>query len=340
MYILGIETSCDETSVAILKNNEILSNIISSQLFHSKYGGVVPEIASREHLKYLPGITKSALLKAKIKIENIDLFACTSQPGLVGAILIGLNFAKSLAFSLNKPFIPVNHIQAHLYSSFLNRKKPDFPFISLIVSGGHTLLILVKDYFNHTILGTTQDDAAGEAFDKVAKMMNLGYPGGPIIDKLARGANKEYHKFPISVIKNNIFDFSFSGIKTSVLYYLKKINFKELRNDKLVSDICASFQEAVVNTLFEKTLKAAKRFNVKNIAISGGVSANSDLKEKFFSLELKGFKIFIPDLILSTDNAAMIAYAGYLKYNHSDSINLHSENLKQKAKPRLDYTQF
>jgi N6-L-threonylcarbamoyladenine synthase len=340
MYILGIETSCDETSVAILNDNKILSNIISSQQFHSKYGGVVPEIASREHLKSLPEITKSALSKAKIEINEIDVIACTSEPGLVGALLIGLNFSKSMAFSLNKPFVPVNHIQAHLYSSFLNHKKPKFPFISLIVSGGHTLLILVKDYFSHTILGTTQDDAAGEAFDKAAKMMDLGYPGGPIIDKLSAKGNTKYHKFPVSVIKSNYFDFSFSGIKTSVLYHLKKINFEEIKNEKLISDICASFQEAIVNTLFEKTLKAAKRYDIKNIAISGGVSANSVLKDKFRSLEQRDFRIFIPDPLLSTDNAAMIAFVGYLKYIHDDPGFRYTENLKRKAHPRLDKELF
>ena len=277
MNIIGIETSCDETSVAILKDNKILSNVISSQLFHSEFGGVVPEIASREHLKNLPYILSSAIEKSGIKISEIDLISCTSEPGLVGALLIGLNFSKSLAISLNKPFIPVNHIQAHLYSSFLQKESPEFPFISLIVSGGHTILILVKNYFEHVILGTTQDDAAGEAFDKVAKMLGLGYPGGPLVDKLSEKGSKNYHQFPISVLRSNPYDFSFSGIKTSVLYYLREIDFNNLRDNSIISDICASFQEAIVQTLFEKTFRAARLYKIKKIAISGGVSANSRL---------------------------------------------------------------
>ena len=340
MNIIGIETSCDETSVAILKDNKILSNVISSQLFHSEFGGVVPEIASREHLKNLPYILSSAIEKSGIKISEIDLISCTSEPGLVGALLIGLNFSKSLAISLNKPFIPVNHIQAHLYSSFLQKESPEFPFISLIVSGGHTILILVKNYFEHVILGTTQDDAAGEAFDKVAKMLGLGYPGGPLVDKLSEKGSKNYHQFPISVLRSNPYDFSFSGIKTSVLYYLREIDFNNLRDNSIISDICASFQEAIVQTLFEKTFRAARLYKIKKIAISGGVSANSRLKEMFYSLETEGYKIFIPELSLSTDNAAMIAFTGYLKYLYNyrelKSLNL----LKQKARPRLNYKDF
>jgi N6-L-threonylcarbamoyladenine synthase len=274
MLILGIETSCDETSVSILNDKKILSNIISSQLFHSDFGGVVPEIASREHLRNLLSITKQALKEANHNINEIDLIACTSEPGLAGALLIGLNFSKALAFSLNQPFIPVNHIQAHLYSPFLNEEEIEFPFISLIVSGGHTLLIFVEDFFKHKILGNTLDDAAGEAFDKVAKMLGLAYPGGPIIDKLSKKGNKSYHKFPIANTKENEYDFSFSGIKTSVLYHLKNIKFDEIKNDVLISDICASFQDAVVNTLFEKTLRASRKFKTNTISISGGVSAN------------------------------------------------------------------
>jgi len=340
MNILGIETSCDETSVAVLKDNMILSNIISSQLFHSDFGGVVPEIASREHLRNLPEILNKALEKSEINISEIDLVACTSEPGLVGALLIGLNFSKSLAISLNIPYIPVNHIQAHLYSSFLQKESLEFPFISLIVSGGHTLLILVKNYFEHIILGSTQDDAAGEAFDKVAKMLGLGYPGGPIIDKLAKKGNKNYHKFPISIIKSKPFDFSFSGIKTSVLYFLKNIDFLNHQEESIIPDICASFQEAIIQTLSKKTINAAKLHKIKNIAISGGVSANSRLKEIFYSLKTEGYKIFIPELSLSTDNAAMIAFTGYLKYikSHGDLNSI--ELLKQKACPRLNYKDF
>jgi len=340
MVILGIETSCDETSVAILDNKNIRTNIISSQLFHSKYGGVVPEIASREHLRNLYEITQKAITDSNLSVHDIDIIACTSEPGLVGALLIGLNFAKSLAFSLNKPFVPVNHIQAHLYSPFLTEQKIIFPFISLIVSGGHTLLILVEDFFKHKIIGNTLDDAAGEAFDKVAKMLGLGYPGGPVIDELSGYGNPDYHKFPTASIKDNPYDFSFSGIKTSVLYFLKKIDFTKIKNDKLISDICASFQESIVNTLFEKTLRAARLHKIKTIAVSGGVSANTSLQNKFRALEVQGYKILIPDIKLSTDNAAMIAYAGMLKYEHLKESDYLIDSLHIKASPRLDIKNF
>ena len=341
MIVLAFETSCDETSVAVLDNDKVLSNIIASQLFHSKFGGVVPEIASREHLKKIVEITEEALLKSKKSLNDIELIAATSEPGLIGALLIGLNFAKSLAASLSLPFVTVNHIQAHIYSTFLNQKKPEFPFISLIVSGGHTLLILVEDFFKHKILGTTVDDAAGEAFDKVAKLLNLGYPGGPLIDKLAAKGNKEFHKFPLANVKNNPFNFSFSGIKTSVLYFLRDIDFEKNRNDKLVQDLCASFQYAVVESLLRKTLKAAQKYDIKNISVSGGVSANSYLKGRFYSLKEKGYNVTIPDFEYSSDNAAMIGLAGSLKYKLSKNKKYFKlESFNEKAKPRLDYETF
>ena len=341
MIVLAFETSCDETSVAVLDNGKVLSNIIASQLFHSEFGGVVPEIASREHLKKIVEITEEALSRSKKNLNEINLIAATSEPGLIGALLIGLNFAKSIAAALNIPFVTVNHIQAHIYSTFLNQKRPEFPFISLIVSGGHTLLILVNNYFEHKILGTTVDDAAGEAFDKVAKLLKLGYPGGPIIDKLAKQGNQAYHKFPLANVKNYPLNFSFSGIKTSVLYFLRDIDFENKRSDKLVNDICASFQYAAVESLYRKTLKAIQKYGIKNISISGGVSANSCLQKKFLSLNKEGYKVFIPDLEYSTDNAAMIGLVGMLKYKLSKRKKYYSrESFNEKAKPRLNYENF
>lgn len=341
MITLAIETSCDETSAAVLENNKVLSNIISTQHYHSKYGGVIPEVASREHLKKITEITNESLHAAGINLNDIDLFAATSEPGLIGALLIGLNFGKSVAMMLEKPFIPVNHIEAHLYSNFLEDQKAEFPFIGLIISGGHTLLILVEDFFKHTIVGSTIDDAAGEAFDKVAKLLGLGYPGGQEIDRLSKKGDRSFHKFPVANIKDSEFDFSFSGIKTSVLYFLKKIDFEKNKNDKLLKDISASFQYAVVNDLFQKTIEAAKKYEVKIISVSGGVSANSGLREQFNSLKETGYKIFFPKPEYSTDNAAMIGLTGYFKYKFSKDKNYFlSGSLKQKAAPRLNYENF
>ncbi len=336
MKILAFETSCDETSSAVLNDENVVSNIIMSQLSHLEWGGVVPEIASREHLKNIVLVMNEALKKANSKLNEIELIAAAKEPGLVGALLIGFSFAKSLAISLEVPFVPVNHIQAHLYSSFIQNEKPSFPFLSLIVSGGHTLLVYVEDYFKHKIVGTTVDDAAGEAFDKVAKLLNLGYPGGPIIDRLAKTGNKDFHKFPLANVKNQPYNFSFSGIKTSVLYFLRKLNFEENKNDKLISDICASFQEAVTESLLRKTLAAAKKYNVKTITISGGVAANSLLKVKFENLISKGYKIYIPSTDYITDNGAMIGYLAYLKYKYySDKSYFIYESLKEAVNPRL-----
>ncbi|MCX7833920.1 MAG: tRNA (adenosine(37)-N6)-threonylcarbamoyltransferase complex transferase subunit TsaD [Ignavibacteria bacterium] len=337
MKILAFETSCDETSAAVLEDEKVISNVVLSQISHNQWGGVVPELASREHLKNIVYITEKALKSANTDIQKIELIAATNQPGLVGALLIGFSFAKSLAIALDVPFIPVNHIQAHLYSSFLQEEKPNFPFISLIVSGGHTLLVLVEDYFKHRILGTTVDDAAGEAFDKVAKLLGLGYPGGPIIDKLAKEGDKKFHKFPLATVKNSPYNFSFSGIKTSVLYFLKEIDFERNKSEKLISDICASFQEAVTESLFRKTVKVAKEYNIKTIAISGGVAANSELKNKFESLKSKGFKIFIPPLGYITDNGAMIGYTALLKYKYIYNKECFLvESLKETVTPRLN----
>lgn len=341
MISLAIESSCDETSAAVLYKENVLSNIISSQHFHLKFGGVVPEVASREHLNKIVEITEIALDRAKVVKSQIQLVSATCEPGLIGALLIGLNFGKSLAMSLNVPFVPVNHIYGHLYSNFINKSDFEFPFIALIVSGGHTLLVLVESFFKHKILGKTVDDAAGEAFDKVAKLLGCGYPGGPVIDKNSKSGNEDYFKFPLANVKSNEFDFSFSGIKTSVLYHLKKIDFQNIKNEALINDICASFQKAVVQTLFEKTIAAAERYNVKRISISGGVSANSAIKMKFRNLESKGFKIDFPETEYSTDNAAMIGLIGYLKYINSDDKRFFlNDSLIINAKPKLDYENF
>jgi len=343
MLTLAIETSCDETSAAVLSNDKVLSNIISSQLFHSKYGGVIPEVASREHLKKIVEVTDNSLKMAKVKLEEIDLIAATNEPGLIGALLVGLNFAKSLSVILDKPFIPVNHIQAHLYSNLLGDQRAEFPFLGLIVSGGHTLLILVEGMFMHKVLGRTIDDAAGEAFDKVAKLLSLGYPGGPLIDRNAKSGNKDFHKFPLANIrmKDSEYDFSFSGIKTSVLYFLRKIEFEKNKNEVLINDICASFQEAVVRSLYDKTFGASVKYDVKQISVSGGVSANSRLRDKFNSLKERGYKVYFPEHEYSTDNAAMIALTGYLRYNFSADKNFfNTGSLKQNAGAKLDYEHF
>ncbi|HRI86262.1 MAG TPA: tRNA (adenosine(37)-N6)-threonylcarbamoyltransferase complex transferase subunit TsaD [Ignavibacteria bacterium] len=341
MIILAVETSCDETSASVLENDKVLSNIISSQISHNLFGGVVPDLASREHLSNISSIVNKSLIESSKQLKDIYVIAATCEPGLIGSLLIGMNYSKALAFSLSVPFIPVNHIQAHLYSNFLNGQQADFPFIGLIVSGGHTLLILVENFFRHRIIGYTLDDAAGEAFDKTAKLLGLGYPGGHHIDRLSKTGNSKFHKFPLTIVKDNKYNFSFSGIKTSVLYYLRKINFENKKSDALVSDIAASFQEAVTESLFYNTLKAAEEYGVKIISVSGGVSANSRLKEKFEKLKASGYKIYFPKPEYASDNAAMIGLTGYLKYIHSkDKNEFSSDSFNHLAKPRLDYENF
>ncbi len=313
--ILGIETSCDETSVAVLRGGKLLSNIISSQVVHSQYGGVVPELASRAHQKLIVPIVNDALNKAKVSKEDIDAIAAAVGPGLMGSLLVGVNFGKAFAYGLGIPFIAVNHMEAHIYSNFIEEPTPQFPFLNLTVSGGHTQLVLVKGEFEYELVGETRDDAAGEAFDKVAKMLGLGYPGGPQIDRLAKQGDPNAIHFPRPYAVDD-FKFSFSGIKTSVLYYLRD---HHLRNtiipDQLLADICASFQLSVVDVLVQKTIAAAKKMSVKDIAIAGGVSANSALrsvmKEK---ADETGFRFFIPKLEYCTDNGAMIAEVGYRKF--------------------------
>jgi N6-L-threonylcarbamoyladenine synthase len=332
MTILGIETSCDETSAGVVCDGEVLSNVIASQLFHEKYGGVVPELASRAHMKLIVQIVTEALQKADVKKENLDGVAATRGPGLIGSILVGLNFAKAFAYGLGIPFVGINHMEAHLFSNFLTtpENQPQFPFICLTVSGGHTQLIYVRNPFDYLMLGQTRDDAAGEAFDKVAKMLGVGYPGGPEVDRLSKEGNPRYVKFPRSYLEEESFDFSFSGLKTAVLYYLRnhgllrdgpftssrhsaKLEDSELKGSLLV-DLCASFQAAVVDVLVDKTIRAATQYDVKDIGIAGGVSANSELRRRMKEEgERRGFRIHFPRMEYCTDNGAMIAYVGRLR---------------------------
>lgn len=310
--ILAIETSCDETSASVLTGSTVLSNIISSQHFHTDYGGIVPELASREHIKCIDRIAEDAIKLSGLLRNELNLVCATQGPGLIGSLLTGFNFGKAFAIGQGIHFLGINHIEAHLYSCFIGQDEIEFPFIGLIVSGGHTILYLAEDYFTYKLLGETQDDAGGESFDKAAKMLGLGYPGGPEIDKLSLKGNEKFHNFPISNFKENIYDFSFSGIKTSLLYFLRK-NYPDMKNIP-VPDICASYQKAVTDALIEKTLLAAKNYNIRKIAVSGGVSANSRLRKEF--LIETDFDVSFPKKEYSTDNAAMIGYLAYLKHTY------------------------
>ncbi|MDI6803377.1 MAG: tRNA (adenosine(37)-N6)-threonylcarbamoyltransferase complex transferase subunit TsaD [Bacteroidota bacterium] len=328
MIVLGIETSCDETSASVLNDGEVKSNIISSQIIHQKYGGVVPELASRAHQKLIIPVVEKAIINAGINQTQIDGVAVTYGPGLIGALLVGLNFAKAFAYGLKIPFVGVNHMQAHLYSNFLGKEKPEYPFICLIVSGGHTQLVFVREPFNHELLGETLDDAAGEAYDKVAKMLGLGFPGGPQLDKLAQSGNNNFVKFPRSYLSEDSFEFSFSGIKTSVLYWLKNRGYYPINENskkldaQLLSDLCASFQAAVVDVLVEKTMRAVEKYKVKHLTVSGGVSANSELRKRLIVAGNKsGVKVFIPDLEYCTDNGAMVAVVGWMLFKRGITSN-------------------
>ncbi len=310
--ILGIETSCDETAAAVLKDGKtILSNVISSQIaIHKEYGGIVPELASRHHLEAIAWVVDQALDKAKTSLDDIDAVAVTQGPGLVGSLLVGFSFAKAISRARNIPLAGVNHLHAHLLSSFLGEEVPEFPFIGMVVSGGHTSLYLVKNFFSAELLGHTRDDAAGEAFDKVAKILGLEYPGGPVISRLAEKGRADAFPYPRAMLPDSPFDFSFSGLKTSVLTSVKKINS---RNEQLpVEDICASFQEAVVDVLVEKAVRAAEEHRIRNLVISGGVASNQRLREKMRAHGMKkGINVFFPNAEFCTDNGAMVAFAGY-----------------------------
>lgn len=335
MITLGIETSCDETSVAIIKNGELTANLISSQDFHKKYGGVVPELSSRAHLQIINPLVKDALKYSHLKLEDIDLISATAGPGLIGALLVGLTYAKGLALSLNKNFIAVNHIEGHIFSGFLMEEKPDFPFLCLVVSGGHTLLILVKSYNELYKLGSTIDDAAGEAFDKVSKLIGLGYPGGPKIQNLALNGDENRIKFPVSDLKNS-YNFSFSGLKTSVLRYVQSQGNLDNLDQQHIADIAASFQKAIVKALIIKLQSALEQFEVNSISIVGGVAANSLLKKEATKLaEVYNKKLVIPSLEFCGDNAAMIAYRAETLFN---SGIRHKLNFK--PFPSLDENSF
>lgn len=304
---LGIESSCDETSVAVVKNGrEVLSNIINSQIkIHEKFGGVVPEIASRNHVEAISDVTKKALEEAKITFNDIDNIACTYGPGLVGALLVGVSYAKGVSYALNKPLTGTNHIEGHIAANYISHKDLKPPFLCLIISGGHTHLVHIQDYDKFEMIGRTKDDAIGEAFDKVARVIGLGYPGGPKVDKLAKEgqANIELPKTHIEGL-----DFSFSGIKTAI------INLHHKNPEINKADLCASFEKYVTDILINNSLKAAKQLQINTIALAGGVSANSYIREQFLKLQEVGYKIYYPDPILCTDNAAMIASAGYYRF--------------------------
>ena len=320
MYVLGVETSCDETSVSIVKDGkEILSNEISSSLeFHKKYGGVIPEIASRKQLEMITSVADIAVKDAKIELKDIGLVSVTSGPGLLGSLLIGVSFAKAISLSLNIPILGVNHVYSHIYANFLNRQQIKFPFIGLVVSGGHTSLFLVKGFHNIEILGETSDDACGEAFDKVAKILGMGYPGGPLIEKLAAGGDPKKIKFNCANAKSAL-DFSFSGIKTAVLYYVKgrKIGLPEKR------DICASFQESVINSLVNKSFEACRLEKVNRLVVGGGVAINNRLRQRFFDASSRaGIKCYFPQKTLCMDNAAMVAGLGYRLFKEGFSSGL------------------
>jgi N6-L-threonylcarbamoyladenine synthase len=309
--ILGIETSCDETSAAVLQDGELKSVVVSSQFFHDKFGGVVPELASRAHVRSILPIVREAYSRAGISNKDVTAVAVTFAPGLMGSLLVGLNFAKGLSLGLGVPLIGVHHIEAHIFSALLEEEKPDVPLVVLVVSGGHTLLLLAKDVGDYEFLGETLDDAAGEAFDKTGKLLGLDYPAGPEIDKLARNGNPNFVKFPRALMNEDNYDFSFSGIKTSVSYWLKKQ--MNVTNEMKI-DITASFQRAMVDVLVTKTLRAAEEHGVRDIVCAGGVSANSELRERFKSeCERRGMRFFVPRPLFSTDNAAMIALLGALK---------------------------
>lgn len=317
-YIISIESSCDDTAAAVLCNDKILSNIVASQAIHQEYGGVVPELASRAHQKNIVPVVHQALAKANIDKSQLSAVAFTRGPGLMGSLLVGTSFAKSLALGLGIPLIEVNHMQAHLLAHFIDEpdfEKPQFPFLGLTISGGHTQIVKVSDYFDLEVIGKTLDDAVGEAFDKCGKMMHLPYPAGPIIDKKAKLGNPDAFKFAKPKVKD--LDFSFSGLKTSVLYFLQK---KEAENpnfiEENINDLCASFQKTVVDILMDKLEKAVKKTGIKEIAIGGGVSANSGIRDALKSR--KEWETYIPKIEYTTDNAAMIGIVGYLKFlNHN-----------------------
>ena len=329
MKVLGIETSCDETAAAVCSNEKILSNVVSQQLVHSKFGGVIPEIASREHELLLNQVVNHAVFESGIKLNELDAISVTQGPGLAGTLLTGISFAKGLGLGLGIPVVPVNHLEGHIFANFLANEKLEFPFVCLLVSGGHTQLWAIQDMSEYILLGETRDDAAGEAFDKGARILNLSYPGGPEIEKAAIGGNPKKIHFPRSLISKDSLEFSFSGLKTSLLYFMD--DFKETKSIKL-NDVIASYQKAIIDVLVEKVNRALSITGFKTCIIAGGVAANQSLRKELSSV-LDSKEIIFPELSLCTDNAAMIAYVGELKLKNSNY-----ESINFSVKPNLKLT--
>jgi N6-L-threonylcarbamoyladenine synthase len=326
MLILGIDTSCDDTSASVVEDGTtILSNVVSSQTdIHTKYGGIVPELASRRHIEMVQPVVDEALKEAGATLADLSAIAVCHGPGLIGSLLVGCSFAKAVGYSKNIPLVAVNHLEGHLLSVFLERPSPEFPFLSLVVSGGHTSLYVAEDYGKYRELGRTRDDAAGEAYDKVSKLLGLGYPGGPRIDELARQGDPKAIDFPRAYLPET-FDFSFSGLKTAVLHFLRQNGGTQLQtgDGRLAADIAASFQAAVVDVLVRKTEWAIRKTHIRRVALSGGVSANSELRKRMMQLrEKRESEVFIPSIALCTDNAAMIAAAGYHRFIKKDIAGL------------------
>ncbi|NRT15961.1 N6-L-threonylcarbamoyladenine synthase [Flavobacterium sp. 28A] len=317
VFILAIESSCDDTAAAVLENDKVLSNVVANQLIHTQYGGVVPELASRAHQQNIVPVIDAALKKANITKDQLSAIAFTQGPGLMGSLLVGSSFAKSLALALNIPLISVNHMHAHILAHFIEEEgfdKPTFPFLALTISGGHTQIVKVEDFFTMTIIGETTDDAVGEAFDKSAKILGLPYPGGPLVDKNAQSGNPKAYKFTKPKVPG--LDFSFSGLKTAILYFIQK---QKIENPDFVTeninDICASIQYTIIEILMDKLKLAVKETGITQIAIGGGVSANSGIRKTLQEAEGKyGWKTFVPKFEYTTDNAAMIGIVGYQKY--------------------------
>lgn len=322
VHILAIESSCDETSAAVIRDGKVLSNLIATQKVHERYGGVVPELASRAHMQNIVPVVDVALKEADVNKHDIHAVAFTQAPGLIGSLLVGACFAKAYAQALDVPLIAVHHMQAHVLAHFIDEPRPEFPFLCLTVSGGHTQVVLCRDYLDMEVLGETVDDAAGEAFDKVAKMLELPYPGGPMVDKLAQDGDPLRFKFPVSDMEG--YDFSFSGIKTAVLYFLqaeKKKDADFVTNN--IKDICASVQYTIIKMLMNKLRKAAAELDIKHIGIAGGVSANSGLRKTLQEEgEKRGWNVYIPAFQYCTDNAAMIGITGYYKYLKGEFTDL------------------